>query len=299
FRSADWADALRGSVGAPVLCFDPAARDGTAYTVFRAALFRIAYVNYPRWRVGEAELLGEAAARAALGALREIGVDVVNGPLDWVPPACRRGARVDTLIETSIDDLPAWSPQADAELRRVARRVAKSGVEVVPATRGHARFAYERYRATMARHGGSAKYPLAYFEAVLDLAARADPVLRARVALVGGELAAYLITGADDGTMHYLHGGLRLDLSSAHPTDALFLDSIAAARDAGYRRYDFMASPADQPQLVRFKEKWGGTTRRREVASIPLRPLRARAFAAAKSAHAWLTRMRARASMKR
>ena len=45
---------------------------------------------------------------------------------------------------------------------------------------------------------------------------------------------------------------------------------VRMARDAGCESFNFMSSPADQPSLVQYKEKWGGETRAQRTYTLRL-----------------------------
>ena len=46
--------------------------------------------------------------------------------------------------------------------------------------------------------------------------------------------------------------------------------AIETAQRRGAEVFDLMASPAEQQPLIRFKEKWGGTTYLQRTVTIPL-----------------------------
>ena len=292
FASPAWCGVLQRSFGARTLVLerDTAAAD-VVISVIPVGPFRIGYVNFPWVDVTGGARLDVEETRALLEQLRAAGVDELNAPDTWLSVPASTRARRQRIEETRIEDLASWSLAAAPKLRRVASLAARGAAEIVPCTASdHAGFAFDLYRATVARHGVAAKYPPRYFGEVLRSAESGTSRLRARCANVAGAPAAFLITGEHDGVTYYLHGGMRRDASAAHPMDALFLESITHARDSGCRAYDFMASPKDQPNLIRFKEKWGGVTRARDLVSVALRPVRATLLGVARRAAAFLSR---------
>ena len=59
-----------------------------------------------------------------------------------------------------------------------------------------------------------------------------------------------------------------------------FLEKIykLITQNQGMECFNFMASPVNQPSLIRYKEKWGGVTRQLRVYEIPLRRLNSLLF---------------------
>ena len=68
------------------------------------------------------------------------------------------------------------------------------------------------------------------------------------------------------------HGGSAAEFRQLSSSDLILSEAITAARDAGQFVFNFMASPADQPTLVRYKEKWGAETALIRTYSIALSP---------------------------
>jgi hypothetical protein len=109
----------------------------------------------------------------------------------------------------------------------------------------------------MARNRAAARIPLRFLLAVEEHLGpsgevafhgvlKDDLVISAMCTIRSGETAHALSQGSDPA----FHG--------SQPTDLLLDECLADAERSGVRSFDFMASPAGDASLVRFKEKWGG-----------------------------------------
>ncbi|RME33424.1 MAG: GNAT family N-acetyltransferase [Gammaproteobacteria bacterium] len=229
------------------------------FNLFRKGPFRIAYLAHPVGGLLEGGEPGQlltsfmAQARPAPHLLRipcsAFGDDWT---LDW---------EAAETPETAICDLQAWSEERlPSGLRRNIRLSARRGCRVERLSSGHGGLVYALYRASIGRHGGSLRYPPAYFSALLELAGR-ERRLRCLGAWVGGELAAFIVVAGHGDTCFYLHGGMLIEHAASQGPTRLFAEAIRWAREEGHATFNFMSSPPDQPSLVRYKERWGGVTR--------------------------------------
>ena len=73
-------------------------------------------------------------------------------------------------------------------------------------------------------------------------------------------------------------------------TDMLLEQATEYARSHGAVTFNMGASPAGQPKLVEFKEKWGGVTHELYTYEWPLSPLMASGFKLAKWTVTMLTK---------
>jgi lipid II:glycine glycyltransferase (peptidoglycan interpeptide bridge formation enzyme) len=175
--------------------------------------------------------------------------------------------------ETAIPDLQDWGHHAvSTNIRRDLKKAAAAGLELVDAKGADdgARL-YEIYAATIKRHRGSLRYNARYFSRLIDLASTRQD-LRVITARKHGDIAGFLVLVMDTDTAYYLHGGTNFELPNYHSAPLLFETAIEAAKSRGLRCFNFMSSPADQPTLVQYKEKWGGITRQHKTHVLALRP---------------------------
>jgi lipid II:glycine glycyltransferase (peptidoglycan interpeptide bridge formation enzyme) len=175
--------------------------------------------------------------------------------------------------ETAITDLGSWDLMAvSKKLRRDIRKANRSGLEIsrgVNAALGPV--LYDMYRQTVMHHGGSLRYTQDYFSALSALAGE-NPAIRLYTARADGDPVGFAVTVQDRETCYYLHGGSLPHARQSSPSDMMLADAIADAREAGSSTFNFMSSPADQPSLVRYKEKWGGETRSQRTYTLRLSP---------------------------
>ena len=274
FQSGDWlqllAECFRSKT---VYAFDQAQASGSAITLFRAGPFRIGYLGFPLGR-----LLGNGALRSEL-------LDQMATGLAAQAPVCVRipssaFAESDELQlpsvitpETAIPELQHWGHHAlSTNIRRDLKKAAGAGLELADAESADdgARL-YQIYAATIKRHKGSLRYNARYFSRLIELAATRQD-LRVITARKHREIAGFLVLAIDGDTAYYLHGGTNFELPNYHSAPLLFEAAIDAAKNLGLRCFNFMSSPADQPSLVQYKEKWGGITRQHKTYVLALRP---------------------------
>jgi lipid II:glycine glycyltransferase (peptidoglycan interpeptide bridge formation enzyme) len=133
------------------------------------------------------------------------------------------------------------------------------------------------------------RYNAAYFRAVVELA-ESDPCVRCLVATRGNEIAGFVFVAQDVQTAYYLHGATHPAMRQYNPSDLLLHEAIAWARGSGMKSFNLMASPPGQSSLLRYKEKWGGTTAPQHTYELLLHPVAARLFRMISVAYSYLPR---------
>ncbi len=215
-----------------------------------------------------------------------------------IPVAPSSSTRIPSLnskatLETVIDNLASWKLEGlSGSIRRNVRKARKHNVQIVDHVRNlDASRMYVLYLRTIERHRGTRRYTQRYFEAVKSLA---DSWERIRVfsALVEEKLAGFLVLGLDGDTAYYLHGATDMSLQQYRPSDLLFYTALSWSRRHGCARFNFMSSPLNQPSLVRFKEKWGGKTRRHVTYEWPVSRLFSQLFRLSMHVYNGLARFR-------
>ena len=191
----------------------------------------------------------------------------IGGAQPSKPPRC---SFIETP-ETAITGLQNWEIRdASNNVRRDLKKARNSGLEFLESAGPDlADSVYALYRDTIHRHKGSLRYSHAYFSNLLRLS-QAEPKLRVSVALDAGDVVAFNVSAIDGPGSYYLHGGMNPDASSNRPGALLMSAAIHWAREAGCESFNFMSSPADQPSLVQYKEKWGGETRAQRTYTLRL-----------------------------
>lgn len=235
-------------------------------TVFKAGPFRIAYPDFP---AGAAEYTG-----ALVGEIREwaqeAGITLVR-LLSYRPLETGLKARVTPMSSHVIPDLQAWSERGFEKSRRAANRSRRTSLAISALTEADADSAFDLYRSTLLRHGGTVRYRREYFREF----ARTGSGLVARS---GDSIAGFVCMGMSGDRACYLHGAHDVALRSYYPSDQLFLAMIRKCQEEGARTFDFLPSPPDQHSLKSYKESWGAGEEKAYSTDMIIRPLLATTF---------------------
>lgn len=263
FHTPDWQHLLESSFGCrSVYAWDKGRRSGAAFSVFKAGPFRVAYLGFP---VGSflgqpgsyAELLGDWQTQASIPLPACVRVPVSS--LDSEP-----GLKLSAVItpETAITDLPAWRLQSTStNIRRDLQKADRAGLECTSADSDEdAAALFELYKATIQRNRGSMRYTREYFARLVRLSHSVDN-LRVFVARKYGRVVAFNASALDGSRGCYLHGGIDVAARDDRPGALLMFEAIRWAQESGGESFNFLSSPIGHESLVRYKEKWGGTTR--------------------------------------
>lgn len=282
FHTAAWQELLQNAFGAaPLFAMRPAGdEDATTFalTVFPAGPFRLGYIGFPAGGAAGFQPLSAAMVNSlAISRFpRTIHLlKIVSSPF---PEMLSLPYAYAETWETMIPDLREWREETlPANVRRNLRKARKNKVQIRQAEKSEAPAIFHLYRETVQRHGGMARYGLAYFSQLLELSQEVAG-LPVWLALVNDEIAAFLAAAREGATVFYLHGAVNRHLQQFRPGDLLFYTAICWARDEGAREFNMMASPLSQLSLVRYKEKWGGVTAVQRTYTLPLQPLPAAGF---------------------
>lgn len=290
-HGADWQRLLENGLGCrSMYAWDERSRNGLALSIFKAGPFRVAYVGFP---VG-GRLRGPESAALDMPTLRQIysklGADVLRINVSAFEDSINlEGPGINTP-ETAICDLQQWSLISYPKLDRDVRKARRSEAAVVEDSRTNLGEAYfDLYRQTMRLNRGQLRYTPAYFHGLVDLAQRSSR-LRCFNAFVAGRLAGFAVIALHRTSAYYLHGAIDRQHARQGITDLLLSRAIPWARQQGMLQFNLMTSPASQPSLVRYKEKWGAETRTHRTIEIAVRSARAHAFRLATQLHGLLMR---------
>lgn len=256
FQTAAWFDVLNKGFGARGRRMN----DALAATLFRFGPLGLAYANFPVG-IRTPEALEAVMRPETWRALKEMGGDLLRFS---VPESLAQalGGNGGSLPETCIQNLADWSEEGlGSDVRYEIRRSRREGILIRPSRLSDARFMFELYRITVERHEGRLRYTPSYFAALCQLAQSA-PDISGLIAETSERMpCGFVITAQSGEETYYLHAAFSQAHASGRPSYALLCSAITEARNNGRRRFNLMASPASQPSLVRFKEKWGGQTR--------------------------------------
>ena len=270
FGCPSWQTMLESSFGCHSL-FAWNGADGAAITTFKAGPFSVGYLGFPAGRlIGDpaalTSLIDELALARAVAKLTCLRIPVsAFGPDPGIDCPSLGNP------ETAIADLQSWDLMGVSKnLRRDIRKAERSGLDIKRSSDGSlGPSLFAIYERTVKHRGGSLRYNARYFSELLRLSEE-NPAIQVFAASKGSDLAGFAVIVHHGNTAYYLHGGTVAELRHLSPSDLILADAIASARSAGCEVFNFMASPPDQPSLVRYKEKWGGETRQLRTYSVRL-----------------------------
>ncbi len=255
-------------------------------TLFRVGLFNIGYLGFP---VGSASL-----SPAAINTLKSANYPAPVHILRFAPSAfgssiSNQDAVLDlpaaTVPETAITDLQTWDMAHLPKLRRDIKKANRSGLAIREVrSASDAEYLYRSYKATIHRHDGSLRYSPAYFRGLVKLS-KVTGLVRCLLATKDDQATGFITTIWHGTTVYYLHGGFNPAFRTYGVSDKLVYKAIEQAQRDGAQCFNLMASPADQPSLIRFKEKWGAVTRPQNTYTIDIDKYYAKPLRLALAAH--------------
>jgi len=251
FSSVAWGHVL-GALGAqPRYAWNEALGEGMMVPVFRRGPLKVGFLGFPV----VPRCVGDLPLAFVPPLAERLGLHIVRVNQPMAGEAVASGLPGLVQPDAWIDDLGAW--REDASRRRVrdlahARRAGGSlaFIEGPCAPRD----LHGLYAAVVRAHRGTARYSAAYFERLLSM-----PGDRVRVVHAldpQGSLAGAAVLAMDGDTGYYLHAAVSAAARPLGVSDELLSRLIAIARRQGLSRFNLMASPANQPGLLRFKAKW-------------------------------------------
>lgn len=250
WASEPWGHVLAG-LGCDVLyAWHCRASFGVVLPVFRYGPLRVAALGFPLVAPARLAEVTDADIVALGRHARCSVVRAVESCVAKAPP----GGVVLPEVWAELDRWPGERRRRIAKDLAFARR-ATVGLERVDGLVDSAG-AWALYGGTVARHGGQMRYTADYFHRLAALAEH-DCRLAARSVIdADGRLRAFAIAARHEDTAYYLHAGTDPVIRERGVNDILLADLFDVAHGWGVARFDLMASPANQPGLVRYKRKW-------------------------------------------
>ena len=254
-----WQNTLGAAFNASILRLEMDGIPFGAVTCFRAGPLSIGYMNFPSGLPLTPICSPLPSPFQMRDAVASAGLDILRFKLPFDDPRFQ----TKRTNRTFIDNLKQWSASERTKSRRSNNKLRRGNICIQPANSKDTTAIHELYTATVRRHDGQLRYPLAYFRELINLS-RIDQRNRIRVArptdAEDGPLVGFnaFTVGETSGT--YLHGGHNPAYRSLYAADQLFLTMIQETRRAGANLLDLLASPQDQPSLRHYKESWGGRT---------------------------------------
>lgn len=275
FHMPAWQEVLTEAFGArPYYVLYDDGTEAFTMTVFAKGPFRIAYVGFPAG--------GMAGFKSFTPSLiTKLHLNLTTVPLSvhllrmTISPFSETTSlpyHSKEAWETVIPNLKRWNEDdLSSSLRRNIRRAKKNNLNVIESKPEYAEVLFKLYKGTMERHRGIMRYNLQYFKSLLQLSLKTS-ALKCWIAIKNGDIAASLIAASEGDTVFYMHGMLNWKYRQYMPSDLLLLTAINWAKKNNATVFNMMASPLDQSNLVRYKEKWGGVTRRQNTYDIDVKP---------------------------
>lgn len=253
FATRQWAHVLEGLGCATVFAWHRTLASGVVVPIFRRGPLRIAFLGFPIAGEGFVGLDDAQFEELQQSLAADARCDLVRGVRSQMTVATP-GA----LPEVWIEDLQAWP---GARGKRIAKDLAFA------ARAGEGRrltedfddgaAAYALYEQTVSGHGGRLRYTTEYFRRLLVLAGQSRLLTAVAMQDESGRTSGFAVTARHGDVAYYLHGAVEASARSSGVGDILLSSLIETARNNEARSFSLMASPSDQPGLVRYKRKWG------------------------------------------
>jgi hypothetical protein len=270
FGSTAWQQVLSSSFGTRTL-YAWNGQSGGAITVFRAGPFSVGYLGFPAGSIAFDQGLPAAIVRRLREDRCLNGITCIRIPVSDFTSNEDLGFSSVSNPETAISSLQQWDlMEVSKNLRRDLRKAGKSDVVIRQSTdTALGPVIYGIYESTVKHHGGSLRYNCTYFTAILELAEQ-NSAVQVFIAELSDEVIGFGVVVHHGDAAFYLHGGAAQGSRKLSPSDLILSKAINQAKSNGLRLFNFMASPPDQPTLVRYKEKWGAETRAIKTYTIPV-----------------------------
>lgn len=255
FSSDAWALVLQESFG--VVTHKLVLSPSSTYClhIFKKGPFKIGYLAFPASVPGvDVNTVIEQVAASGIDThlLRCMSSDVSG-----LSEAAQVVAELPQTILFNLDD---YDPYKNKKLRRDLKRANKFDTIVIsePDIK-QAIDIYRMYEETLRLRHGNVRYNQTYFSALLELAGIDDNV-RIFTAYVDSVLVGFVVLVIDGDEAHYLHGAYDRSFNKMGISDLLLEKAILFSQKKGAMTFSLGASPLDQPQLIKYKEKWGAIT---------------------------------------
>ncbi|MEK7991296.1 MAG: GNAT family N-acetyltransferase [Thiotrichaceae bacterium] len=244
-------------------------------TVFIIGPFRIAYLGFPVGRNIEGKLLKEDI----LIQIKKMNLPVhlLKIQTDTLMPQALGQLKYQVVLETCIHDLPNW--QLKKSLRQNIRRFHKNNIAIkdIAFTNEKAKSLFSIYKETVIRNKGVVRYNAAYFKATLRLSIYKQNC-RCLGVYMEEKLLGFIIIVLDKETGFYLHGASDRNFHKYGVSDILLSTAIHWAQEKNMKKFNLLASPSHQKNLIWYKEKFGGETQPKYIYELHFNIIYARLF---------------------
>lgn len=250
-RAVAWVASQAGNVVAALVGVEFGRAGLTRFQAMPDGCFATLYTEPATDRgVSATEAILHAITRA--GYLRSYVTDFDHS-LGTIAELSRQPCRT-MLVDVSAED---WEPP-DAKLRSEIRKAEREGVGVVTFDhRVHGDGFWKLVQCTESRHGRRPKYPYKFFEALAHLAGDDDRVIWLFVEHEGAAVASHIYFIQGDQLMHW-QGYFDKRFSALKAGQLIMSQAVRQAQRRGVTSLNMGASPDNAPDLVAYKQKWGG-----------------------------------------
>ena len=252
-----WTNIVENGLNARTVPLGP----NCALSLFKWGPVVAAYPNFPFGLRSREEFI-QLMCTETLGTLKGKGVDLLRlGMPASVLAASERPPLVKSVPETVVNELESWSLDALSSIGLYkVRRAVRDGIRIRNATAADCEKIFNLYRHTIKKHNGRLRYTHQYFQILLTASSSGGPLRISVADTPEASCVGFIATLRRGATTFYLHGGFDRDHARMRPGFALMSHLLGLASKDGCARFNMMASPTDQPELIRYKERWGGDT---------------------------------------
>jgi hypothetical protein len=274
FYSKEWSDIVCHTLKAEMF-FLARSEPDILYTVsvFKKGPFKIGYINFPFGISDDQNLNPQLLKDIFHRQQLIIHILIVNTRKKLVT---FEEFYKTQLPETSILNFQKHSPDKLKNLKISLRRGHNRGAIIKKAENNERyRQVFMLYQNTLILRGGLQKYSAEYFGKLMQLEENQGATF---LAFVENDLVGFLSIVLHQKKAFALHSSYNRQYNRYCVVDMLMEAAVAFAKKQNCTEFNMGASPANQPSLVEFKEKWGGQTSPLYNYEIPLHPIMAPLF---------------------
>jgi lipid II:glycine glycyltransferase (peptidoglycan interpeptide bridge formation enzyme) len=281
FHSLEWQTVLKKAFNSqPIYGWNAETETGVAISIFKVGPFRIGYVGFPVGGMLGKQPLDNKTIMALQTAPLPTALHLLRLPTSaFDDNGMVLNLNSITTPETAIVDLQRWQLSQLPKLNRDIKKANRSQLKLIDASllSSHGKICHHLYKDTMRRHDGNLRYNLNYFNALIELS-HTQTNLRCLLAFLDDKIGGFIVVALHGETAYYLHGAMNQALRRFGASDRLLYEAIMWAKEKKINHFNLMASPIDQPSLIRYKEKWGGITKEQKNYELPFKLWHVKAF---------------------
>ncbi|QMU62520.1 MAG: GNAT family N-acetyltransferase [Gammaproteobacteria bacterium] len=241
--------------------WDEAHNSGFSITIFTKAIFKIGYLGFPVGGTITGSTIDDDIFNSLKALLPPGLIHILRIPSGICSPTSISTESHLSCPETYIPELGSWtfdclSKHCRRDIKKATRENEDVNEVIDPQ---HCTSIYKLYENTIRKNDGSLRYNEKYFKSII-IASKNNKEIRITCIKNKGEIIAFLIVALSNDVANYLHGAINYSFRKSLPNDLLIYDAIMWAKNNNAKSFNLMCSPNNQLNLVKYKEKWGGTT---------------------------------------